>query len=40
MYFRAVKQDFDYTKEVIDKIGKDEYWDMNEEERQKKKKEL
>ena len=34
MYFRAVKQDYDYTKEVIDKKGRDEYWDMKEEDRQ------
>ena len=34
MYFRAVKQDYDYTREVIDKKGENNYWDMKEEDRQ------
>lgn len=29
MYFRAVKQDTDYTKEVIDKMGVNEYWSLD-----------
>ena len=40
MYFRAVKQDTDYTKEVIDKIGVDEYYDLSPRDRRKKQKKI
>ena len=36
MYFRAVKQNKDYTTEVIDKIGVDKYWSLDIEERDEK----
>ena len=36
MYFRAVKQNKDYTTEVIDKMGVDKYWSLDIEERDEK----
>lgn len=40
MYFRAVKQNTDYTKEVIDKRGVDEYYDLSPRERRKTQKKI
>lgn len=35
-YLKAIKNDTDYTKEVIEKVGEEKYWSMTSQERYKK----